>query len=106
MVQVGNKALWIIIPGIQRNPGDGARLSYSPLSQQCSLSEARRRRNQRQTAAQTILQPLYQAWTMDQRLPQRRDVKLGWDVWGWVIQVSMPIVVRFLVYLYILHALG
>ncbi len=83
--QVAGEADRIVIPAIQRKPGDRSRLPGRPFRQQGCLAKSGRRGNQGQRTLYTILQLAKQTRAVYQRLPYLRNEELGSNrLRGWI----------------------
>ena len=75
--QVRPEARRVIVPFVQREPGDGPPAAGGPLAQQRGLAKAGRGGDEREFAVQARVQPLDQARTRDQLGPDGGDIQFG-----------------------------
>jgi hypothetical protein len=74
---VAPEAGWVVVAGVQRQPGHRSLAGVSPVSQQGGLAEPGRGADQHQLAAHALAQAVQQSWPRHQTRPRPRDVQLG-----------------------------
>ena len=79
--KVGQEAGQVVVPFVQREPGDGPLAASDSLAQQRRLAKAGRGRDERQFAVQTRVQPLDQARARHQLWPGGWDIEFGGQEW-------------------------
>src|SRR5438552_3031048 len=75
--EVSEKAWWVVIPFVQRQPGDRSLATGEPFAEQRSFTKAGGCRDEGQFAVQTLVQLLDQAGTRDNFRPRGRDIKFS-----------------------------
>src|SRR2546425_9382546 len=80
--QVGEEARWVIVLGLEGEPGSGDGTGGQPVGEQGGFAEPGRCRKEDQCPLQALLQSLDQARTIHQVWARSRNVEFGGKQWG------------------------
>ena len=88
--EVSQKAGGVVIPFVQRQPGDRSLATGNPFADQRGFAKPGGGRDEGQFAVQALVQPLDQAGAEDNFRPRRGDIKFREEKWRRHPEAPLP----------------